>query len=666
MKPELAPLDVIRVETALSRHPIHRLAKSGTVRISISKADADGEMTLCWEVSCNEKYGQPGPLAYKLDTLVVNRRIEAAGRPIPRYIRLGSLNEICRELGLVESGANTNKIKRALLQNASAFITAKIRYKSAAGAARWIEVGDTRYAVVFTGETLPDGRTADAVYIVPHDFYREILDHALVRPLDYDYLKDLPPAAQRLYEVASYALFAALKNDRPRARLAYSEFCRLAPLTRYFEWEHARKQMAKIHTPHRKSGYLAGVEFEATTDREGRPDWTMVYEPGPKAKAEHLAFTRRGRPVVLEIEPPPAEVKPPEPEPTGLERELVDRGVTRSVAADLVRDFPEDRIRAQLEHMDWLRETKPKRVADVGAYLAEAIRKDFAAPAGFRSQAERAEAEATTRARQEREAEARQAKARAAGRRGSGPGVLGGAAAGASGRRSRPRRWNRAAAADRAAYEAATGPARRLLLVGLRDAVIRRRLDLPAADLRKAPGGPPRRRRGPGRRIPVPRPGRPTTGPPGVSGNEGPATCPPNQSWRHTCGLWCWMPSGRTFTKDDEVMTQHATIRLRGLKVATPIAADQVPLDLVPADGPAGNPTVTLELEGFGPVCTAQLNGKSYRRMLKALAERGPEGVTILLQGTLKPVPGGLPVLEGAGISAVPRSPAAPAEGGPT
>jgi len=104
----------------------------------------------------------------------------------------------------------------------------------------------------------------------------------------------------------------------------------------------------------------------------------------------------------------------------------------------------------------------------------------------------------------------------------------------------------------------------------------------------------------------------------------------------------------------------HATIRLKGLKVATPIAADAVPRDLVPPDGPAGNPTITLELEGVGPVCTAVLNGKSYRRMLKALTEHGPEGVTILLQGTLRPGPGGLPVLEGAGISAVPRSPAAP------
>ena len=50
------------------------------------------------------------------------------------------------------------------------------------------------------------------------------------------------------------------------------------------------------------------------------------------------------------------------------------------------------------------------------------------------------------------------------------------------------------------------------------------------------------------------------------------------------------------------------------------------PVDLVPADGPAGNPSITLELEGVGPVCTAVLNGKSYRRMLKALAEAAPRG----------------------------------------
>ena len=41
-----------------------------------------------------------------------------------------------------------------------------------------------------------------------------------------------------------------------------------------------------------------------------------------------------------------------------------------------------------------------------------------------------------------------------------------------------------------------------------------------------------------------------------------------------------------------------ATIRVPGLKVAVPLAADVLPRDLVPKDGPAGEPTIELVLEG--------------------------------------------------------------------
>jgi len=485
MKAELASLDVIRVETVLSRFPIHRLAKLGTVPIEIRETTAAGELTLRWEVSHNSRYGQPGPLGYKIDTLVVSRKLDEAGRPTPRILRLGSLTDICRELGLVDSGANKADIKRALYQNAGAFITAKIRYKAIDGTRKSLEFGTTRYTVVMTGETLPDGRRADAVYILLHDLYREVLDSAPVRPLDYDYIQALPPASQRLYELLSYHVFAALKHGQPRARMRYSEFCCHAPQTRYTGFGPMRKQMAKVHAPHLGSSYLTEVTFEATTDREGSPDWMMVYSPGPKARAEFQAFTRKGGPVPRDIELALFEPKPepePEPEPTGLEQELMDRGVTRGVAAELVRDVPAERIRRQVEVADWLRETKPQRVKDLGAYLAEAIRKDFAAPAGFKGQAERAAAEATARAQQDQREQARRATARE------------------REERDRVRAYwealppeRRAALdaealagadpADRAAYAAATAPqVRRLLRAGLRDAHLRRLLGLPAAD----------------------------------------------------------------------------------------------------------------------------------------------------------------------------------------
>jgi hypothetical protein len=98
---------------------------------------------------------------------------------------------------------------------------------------------------------------------------------------------------------------------------------------------------------------------------------------------------------------------PPAPEPTALERELIARGVTRITAAELVRDYPEERIAAQVEALDWLSRGSPKKVGDPAAYLVDAIRKDYAAPKGFETRAARARREEAERQRQAQEADAR-------------------------------------------------------------------------------------------------------------------------------------------------------------------------------------------------------------------------------------------------------------------
>jgi hypothetical protein len=397
---ELLPLNTIRVETALSRYPVHRLARKGSIKIDVSEHNGlRADTSLKWKVSYNSDHGQPGPLAYKIDTLIINRRIEEAPRPVPRLIKLGSLNDICRELG-ISQGKNIVTVKNALHQNASAYITAKIQYRQADGTERTLEAGFTRYSVVFTGEKLPDGRKADGVYIILNDAFSQVINGAITRPLDYSYLKSLPPAPQRFYELISYQMYAALKYDRDRAKLVYSDFCAHAPQTRYTEWENVRTQMAKVHRPHRASGYIAKIDFHETTDAEGHPDWIMLYQPGPKARAEFKAFTKRGGPIVLEVEPR----DPPPPEPgSELEHELIQHGVTTAVAAELASEHTEERIRAQMERLDWLLDKKPDRIEEPAAYLVQAIKNDYAAPKGFVSKAER-----------QRRMEARQAKEREA------------------------------------------------------------------------------------------------------------------------------------------------------------------------------------------------------------------------------------------------------------
>jgi hypothetical protein len=291
--PDLVPLNIIRQETVLSRLPIHRLSKKGLVDINIERKNEKGEVAFRWKVEPNPVHGAPGQLAYKLDTVVVNRRFDELGRPLPEYVRLGSLRDIGKELGL---GSNTSKVTKALRQNSRTTIIAKLRYKDKDGNEQYFDFEDTRYGLVFTGQKFTTGpRTgekADAVYLSLHPVYRHLLNTARVRPLDYDYLRDLPPAAQRFYELVSYPIYATFKYKHPHAKLLYSEYCLFSAQKRHFDYENFRVQMYKVYRSHLKSGYIQDARHQATTDSEGKLDWIMIYTPGKKARAEYRAFNK--------------------------------------------------------------------------------------------------------------------------------------------------------------------------------------------------------------------------------------------------------------------------------------------------------------------------------------------------------------------------------------
>src|SRR5580765_4476670 len=124
--PAFFPATITRAETALSKYPVHNLSKTDSITIHIRRKGEAGEADIQWAVSPSREYGEPRQLAYKVDTLIVNRRIDEAGRPIPRIIRLGSLRDLCHHLDISPGGDNFAGLRLALLQNASAFITAKL------------------------------------------------------------------------------------------------------------------------------------------------------------------------------------------------------------------------------------------------------------------------------------------------------------------------------------------------------------------------------------------------------------------------------------------------------------------------------------------------------------------------------------------------------------
>src|SRR3954467_7167602 len=78
-------------------------------------------------------------------------------------------------------------------------------------------------------------------------------------------------------------------------------------------------------------------------------------------------------------------------------------------------------------------------------------------------------------------------------------------------------------------------------------------------------------------------------------------------------------------------VTTTATIRVPGLKVTVPLSAAALPRDLVPMDGPAGEPVLDLVVEGGVLTVRAKLNGKNYRKLLKQIAEHGSDHVAVAL-----------------------------------
>ncbi|MBL8175177.1 MAG: hypothetical protein JNK48_10930 [Bryobacterales bacterium] len=380
---DLEAIQIIRTETVLSRLPVHSLSKTGDFDIVITRRNGQGEVELHWSVSHSAKYGPPRQLAYKLDTLVVNRRIDEVGKPVPKVLRLGSLRDIARELNL---GGDTNQIRRALRQNAFTGITAKLRYRSATGQERRIEADFTRYGVVFAGEKLPDGSTAASVYLILNEPYLEVLNQAPVRPLNYEYLKELTPAAQRFYEIVSYRVYAALKHNHSCAKLPYSDFCTYSALQRYSDYDHFKKQMYKIHKPHLDAGYLERVMYEDTRDADGNTDWIMIYHPGPKAKQEFDAFHSRAGATAVSAAPSPEHP---------LLEELTKRGIHAAQARKLLAGIAAGQpVLAQLRWGDILIARSRGRIENPPGFYAYLIKSDMLPPAEAREPQQRTLSEA--------------------------------------------------------------------------------------------------------------------------------------------------------------------------------------------------------------------------------------------------------------------------------
>lgn len=109
----------------------------------------------------------------------------------------------------------------------------------------------------------------------------------------------------------------------------------------------------------------------------------------PLPPAQRFVKVRRGewRVIVRRARPPRHQVPM---DGDGLFAELTRRQVNPAVAAELVRDHDENRIRQKTEVLDWLvRKRDPRVSRNPAGYLVASIRDDYTAPAGYESPPQR-------------------------------------------------------------------------------------------------------------------------------------------------------------------------------------------------------------------------------------------------------------------------------------
>lgn len=413
----LQPIARIGVESELSKYPIHNLSQRDSINIEIRETNEKGQLLIKWEVSYNNRYGRPGPLAYKTDTTVVNRRIDEARRlgpggnavPIPEVLPIGTLYEIAEMLNL---GGDTNSVKRALRQNVGILISAKIKQKTIDGAERSLEADFSRYSVVFTGEELPDGTKADSVYLVLNKLYRDILNSAPIQPQNWTH-KELPAASHRFYVLLSSRMYATLGSNNREAKISYSYFCQRAPLTRHRDYQSFKSQMYKIQKPLKEAGYIQTARWEERKAPDGSIDWMMCYAPGPLAKAEYNEFnpTKNQIPVEpgLNLAPMPKNQEAAVIDYDVL-AELAKRGIGEADARQILSSLPPGQpVIDLLEYGDYLIARKRGKIENPPGFYISLLQRKVPVPASFLSSRQAKEIEAANLARRQAILELQQA-----------------------------------------------------------------------------------------------------------------------------------------------------------------------------------------------------------------------------------------------------------------
>jgi hypothetical protein len=212
-----------------------------------------------------------------------------------------------------------------------------------------------------------------------------------LRQLDLDTYFSLESAiSKRLYRFLGKRFY---RQDDWKFDLAEIAFERVGLSRSYADAYKIKEKLQPAIDELERIGFLKPLGRHERYSRVDRGQWTIRLTrqlPGPTASPSAAAT--------------PAETSPPSTATdagSSLVAELVTRGVSAKVAAELVRCHPAETIGAKIDVFDWMSGKQDKRLARSPAgYLVKSITDDYASPKGYVSREERRAHEEVERARE--------------------------------------------------------------------------------------------------------------------------------------------------------------------------------------------------------------------------------------------------------------------------
>ena len=286
--------------------------------------------------------------------------ISQKGFPVENPITF-SFYELCKLMNINNSGKTKRMIKDALVRTKLAGIESQgsFYYK---GERRWInDIFNLYDRVVFVGELLTNGETADSNYVFLSDWYLKSLNSFYVKPLDFDYYRSLQSTLSgRLYEFLGIQFYGL--QGKPYS-VEYRRLCQLLPIVEQKYLSKAKENLCSAHRELQETKFLTQVRWKEIE----KSKWIITYYPGDRVRKESSKFKSEEQlELRLSIPNELSTTNKEQPQSVidfNVIEQLSQRGITKLTAQRLINDYSLDQIQKQIEIFDYLVKIKSQLVA---------------------------------------------------------------------------------------------------------------------------------------------------------------------------------------------------------------------------------------------------------------------------------------------------------------